>query len=159
MEQLELLERPYRYAFDACSFNTQKMSRYHSGKVFVSLWDKIADLVFRQEIITSTEIIEELGDEEIRKWVMQNKCCALEPDETIQRMVTEILKLYPAMIDFKKGKSSSDPFLIATAKKYKLTVITEEKSTSPRKIPMVCAALNIECLDITGLCLREGWTF
>ena len=62
-------------------------------------------------------------------------------------------------IDFKQVKSSGDAFLIATAMKYGLTVITEESKKGEKKIPYVCKSLNVPCIDILGLCEREGWQF
>ena len=67
----------------------------------------------------------------------------------------------PKMIEFtgKSGTSSGDAFLIATAMKYKLTVITEENPDKQNKIPQICKRYGIEAIDITKLCEREGWTF
>ena len=39
---------------------------------------------------------------------------------------------------------------------YGLTVITEENKTSPKKIPAVCKAYNIPCVNITELCTEEN---
>ena len=50
-------------------------------------------------------------------------------------------------------------FLIATAMKYRLTVITEENKKGEKKIPFVCRNLQIPCVDILGLCELEGWGF
>jgi len=56
-------------------------------------------------------------------------------------------------------KSSGDAFLIATAMKYQIAVITEENKTSPKKIPRICGAYGIPCFNITELAEREGWVF
>lgn len=55
--------------------------------------------------------------------------------------------------------SESELFLIATAMKYDLTVITEENKTGQKKIPFVCNSLGVPCVDILGLCEKEGWSF
>lgn len=65
----------------------------------------------------------------------------------------------PQLVDFKQVKSSGDAFLIATAMKYDLTVITEENKTGQKKIPFVCNSLGVPCVDILGLCEKEGWSF
>ena len=65
----------------------------------------------------------------------------------------------PQLVDFKQVKSSGDAFLIATAMKYGLTVITEENKTGQKKIPFVCNSLGVPCVDILGLCEKEGWSF
>lgn len=43
--------------------------------------------------------------------------------------------------------------------KYDLTVITEENKTGQKKIPFVCNSLGVPCVDILGLCEKEGWSF
>ena len=64
------------------------------------------------------------------------------------------------MINFsgKTGSSSGDAFLIATAMKYNLIVITEEKGTQ-NKIPNICEKYGIQSLNINGLCEKENWSF
>lgn len=56
-------------------------------------------------------------------------------------------------------KSSDDAFLIATAMKYRIAVITEENKDSPRKIPKICAAYNIPFYNVTKIAEKEGWSF
>ena len=34
-----------------------------------------------------------------------------------------------------------------------------EKKTGQKKIPFVCNNLGVPCVDILGLCEREGWSF
>jgi hypothetical protein len=63
------------------------------------------------------------------------------------------------LIDFKNAKSSGDAFLIATAMKYSLAVITEENKHSPKKIPKICATYKIPCFNITELAEKERWSF
>lgn len=65
------------------------------------------------------------------------------------------------MIEFtgKSGTSSGDAFLIATAMKYGLTVITEENRDSPKKIPQICKKYGINSVNVTQLCEAEGWIF
>lgn len=89
------------------------------------------------------------------------------PPESISRLARKTLdraglggiSLMDRSIDFKQIKSSGDAFLIATAMKYGLTVITEENKKGEKKIPYVCKNLNVPCIDILGLCEKEGWQF
>lgn len=76
-------------------------------------------------------------------------------EENVKKVVTS----NPQLVDFKQVKSSGDAFLIATAMKYDLTVITEENKTGQKKIPFVCNSLGVPCVDILGLCEKEGWSF
>lgn len=80
-------------------------------------------------------------------------------DDAVQENVKKVVTSNPQLIDFKQIKSSGDAFLIATAMKYGLTVITEENKKGEKKIPYVCKNLNVPCIDILGLCEKEGWQF
>jgi hypothetical protein len=65
------------------------------------------------------------------------------------------------MISFSggKGSSSGDAFLIATALKYKLIIITEENKEKQNKIPQICKDYGIQTVSLTDLCICEGWVF
>ena len=52
-----------------------------------------------------------------------------------------------------------DAFLIATAMKYGLAVITEENPDKPTKIPQICKKYGLQAMNITKLCEVEGWKF
>lgn len=47
-------------------------------------------------------------------------------------------------------------FLIATAKKYGLSVITEEAINSPKKIPFTCQKMGIKCVNLLGFMEENG---
>lgn len=49
-----------------------------------------------------------------------------------------------------------DAFLIATAKKYGLIVITEEAPNSPKKIPFTCQKMGIKCINLLGFMEQNG---
>ena len=75
----------------------------------------------------------------------------------MRQIVTE----HPKMIEFtgKSGTSSGDAFLIATAMKYDLAVITEENPDKETKIPKICQSYGIRAMNITELCEQENWIF
>ncbi len=83
---------------------------------------------------------------------------ALPIDDEIQANVTKVVTTNPKLIDFKEVKSSGDAFLIATAMKYGLTVITEENKQSNKKIPYVCKNLGVPCINLLELCEKQGWS-
>ncbi len=150
---------PYRYIIDTCAILSQKDDEPHRRKVYPSKWKKIDELVRCQEIVTCSEIALEVKDASIQEWMRQCQMRILPLDDEIQENVKQVLRVNSELVDFKTGKSSGDPFLIATAMKYDLTVITEEKTGSPKKIPFCCQKIGIDCIDINMLCEREGWQF
>ncbi len=150
---------PYRYIIDTCAILSQKDDEPHRRKVYPSKWKRIDELVRRQEIVTCSEIAFEVQDQSIKEWMQRCQMLILPLDDEIQEIVKEVLRANTELVDFKTGKSSGDPFLIATAMKYGLTVITEEKKESPKKIPFCCQRMHVDCVDINMLCEREGWQF
>lgn len=159
MEQLTILPLPYRYIIDTCSIISQKPDEPHRRTVYNTLWERIDELVNGQAIVTCSEIRDEVEDESLRLWLALHQCVVLDIDDDIQQFVTQIVTNHPELIDFKNTKSSADAFLIATAMKFRLIVITEENKTSPKKIPKICDALGVFCYNITELAENEGWQF
>ena len=105
------------------------------------------------------EKIEEVNDEVLKKWYTGLHGIILPIDDEVQENVKKVVTSNPQLIDFKQIKSSGDAFLIATAMKYGLTIITEESKKGEKKIPYVCQKLNVPCVDILGLCEKEKWQF
>jgi predicted nucleic acid-binding protein len=158
-EQLLLIPLPYRYIIDTCSILSQKSDRPQRRSVYSSLWQKIDELVRSKNIVICSEIKDEVEDEDIIQWLHNVGCEVLEIDTEIQRYVTKIVNEHPYLIDFANLKSSGDAFLIATAMKYGIAVITEENKVSSKKIPQICMAYGISCYNVTELAEKEGWTF
>lgn len=158
-EQLTILSPPYRYIIDTCSIISQKPDEPHRRNVYNTLWERIDELVREHAIVTCSEILDAVEDEDLRKWLNRHQCVVLDIDNDIQQLVTQIVTKHPELIDFKNIKSSADAFLIATAMKYRLLVITEENKTSLKRIPKICDAYGISCFNITELAEKEGWQF
>ena len=77
--------------------------------------------------------------------------------ETGKPAIPAVVTTNPKLIDFKEVKSSGDAFLIATATKYGLTVITEENKQSNKKIPYVCKNLVVPCINLLELYEKQEW--
>ena len=112
-------------------------------------------------IVTCSEIFEEIKDKEIKEWIFSQQCTVLEIDDDIQNNVRKIVTENPKMIEFtgKSGTSSGDAFLIATAMKFGLIIITEENKDKQTKIPQISKKYGITAVNITSLCEMEQWKF
>ncbi|MDR1165512.1 MAG: DUF4411 family protein [Deltaproteobacteria bacterium] len=149
----------YKYIIDASSILSQKNDEQNRRIVLESLWDKIDSLVQNRIIVTCSEIADEAKKDDFIqtiKWVKQTNCVIIEVDYNIQENVIEIVSAFPDLIDFSKSKNSGDAFLLATAKKYALTVITEENKEKKNKIPMIAKALQINAISLMDMCAVEG---
>lgn len=163
MEQMTFLKPPYKYLIDASSILTQKPTDAFPRRVHKSLWDTIDRCIEEKYIATCSEIEEEVkNDDVVGGWLGSVQCAVFPIDNEVQQNVRKIVTEHPNMIDFSgggKGSSSGDAFLIATAMKYDLTIITEENKEKKNKIPDICKYYGIRTLSLTELCVEEGWTF
>ena len=157
--QMTLIPPPYQYIIDTCSIISQKSGEPHRRSVYSTLWKKIDELVQSKVIVICSEIRDEIEDEDMKLWLQQNGCETLEVDTIIQQNVSKIVNEHPKLLNFANMKSSGDAFLIATAMRYKIAVITEEDKNSPKKIPKICEAYDIPCYNVTELAEKEGWMF
>jgi hypothetical protein len=158
-EQMSLIPPPYRYIIDTCSIISQKSDEPHRRSVYGTLWKKIDGLIKSKDIVVCSEIQDEVEDKDLKFWLQQNGCEVLVVDEKVQQNVTKIVNEHPELLNFTNMKSSGDAFLIATAMKYQIAVITEENKDSPKKIPKICDAYGIQCYNVTELAEKEGWSF
>lgn len=157
--QMVLFPPPYRYIIDTCSIISQKSEEPHRRNVYSRLWENIEELIKSKAIVVCSEIMDEVEDEELKIWLQRNDCEVLEVDTVVQHNVSIIVNEHPELLSFTNMKSSGDAFIIATAMKYEIAVITEESKNSPKKIPKICEAYNIPCYNVTELAEREGWIF
>lgn len=148
-----------KYIIDTSSILSQKDTEPHRRRINKTLWNHIDELISLKRIVTCSEIIEEVNDDVLKEWFVKLHGDILPIDDDVQENVKKVVTSNPQLIDFNKVKSSGDAFLIATAMKYSLTVITEENKTGQKKIPFVCRSLGVPCVDILGLCEQEGWIF
>ncbi|WP_373033285.1 DUF4411 family protein [Sulfurovum sp.] len=148
-----------KYVIDTCSLT--KMRHNYPKDVFPTAWEKISNLSKSGTLISAEDVLEELNvfDDEILKWAQEQLDFFYPLDRNVQKLATKILTEYPGLLDLKKNKSSGDPFIVATAMYTGCSLVTEEKySNSPTrpKIPNVCKALGIECINLVEMFRREG---
>lgn len=161
-KQLSLFEdpAPYKYVIDTSAILSQKRNEPFRRSLYKTLWKTIDQMVQDHIIVTCSEVEQEVHDKEIRLWMKNNKMVVLPIDDEIQENVTLIVtSVNKRLIDFKKNKSSADPFLIATAKRYNLAVITEEKKESDKKIPFTCNKMGIHCVNLNDFAEENGIIF
>jgi len=152
-------KRP-KYVVDTCSFTT--LRRVYPPDVIPGAWDAMSEMAALGIIISSHEVYLELEaqDDGVFEWAQDHKDIFLPLEAPIQLKAAEILNEYPNILDLKQSKSSADPFLIATAIVNSCSVVTEEQPTGigskKIKIPNVCRALGINCINLLDLMRAEG---
>ena len=136
------------YVIDACSL-IEAAHRYNmSKKTFSYIWETFENEINKGRLISNTEILDELKDEDLATWAKKNKHAFKPLCRDTQEKTREILGKYPSMIKMRSSKNSNgDPFLIATAMVYKGVVVTNER-LKPNGVSGVCQSLGIEYMNL-----------
>jgi hypothetical protein len=150
------------YCFDT-SVLIECWSRSYPPDVFPGLWLKLDELIAQQEVLCPDEVRVELArqDDDLAKWVSARPHLFVALDQTIQLATSQVLAQHPLLMKATKNRNGADPFVIATARVRSLTVVSEEKGgtdTKP-KIPSVCEALGVPCVNVLSFLRDQGWSF
>lgn len=138
--------------------------RDYPPDVFPSLWERLTELIAAGLIKCSEEVYVELDkkDDGLHGWLKARKEVLVPIDRDIQRIVSELLRAHPRLVDTHRNRSQADPFVIATAEKLKAVVVTGEKPRGKMdtpKIPDVCDARDIRCIPFLEMLRELGWKF
>jgi len=74
----------------------------------------------------------------------------------------EVQKIAIELIGKHKLESNADPFLVAAAKLYGLTVVCAERKMKPAekpRIPNLCAEIGVPCITLLEFIKANGWIF
>ncbi len=159
-----------RYTIDtSCLVNFFRESHFFYKNRFVSLWDDVEKLFETGELISHFEVWREIekNDDELKNWALKNKNYFKPHVPEEMEFMKEIASISPEFITRKRQSQDADPWLIAQASVQGLTIVTQEKITSPNtksqnfKIPHICQRLSprIKYMDITGLIDSKGWVY
>ena len=154
------------YSLDTSALFAAYNERYPIEN-FPPFWRKIEELI-KNDRLKMVEIAfeEAMKDKGVKEWCNQNQ---LQPylqwttDNSIQVAVSEILSIFPKLLDDRSGKSGADPWVVALAMiSRNCIVLTEEgPTTSPNrpKIPEACNHFGVEYIKLVDLIRRENWVF
>jgi uncharacterized protein DUF4411 len=151
------------YSIDTSSL-VEAWHRRYPVDVFPALWDGIDRLISSPRLLASDEVFQEIKkkDDDLYEWVKARPGLFRPLDREIQAAVREVLRRFPRLINTQRGRNQADPFVIALAQVEHGTVVTNEVhlgSIDRPRIPDVCDALGVPCINVLGLIRREGWRF
>ena len=154
------------YVFDTSSIRSLQ---HFYPSVFKTIWDGLDSLVLQQNLISTREVWNELGRQnvstDVLAWAKQNKPIFTTPNAAELQFVAQIfqIKHFQNLIGEQqrlKGTPVADPFVIACAKIKGGAVVTEEKlKPNAAKIPNVCAHFDVPCIDLEKFMQQQGWAF
>lgn len=154
------------YVFDTSSIRSLQ---HFYPSVFKTIWDGLDGLVQQQNLISTREVWNELGRQnvsvDVLAWAKQNKQIFTTPNAAELQFVAQIfqIKHFQSLIGEQqrlKGTPVADPFVIACAKIKGGAVVTEEQlKPNAAKIPNVCAHFNVPCIDLERFMQQQGWAF
>ena len=119
---------------------------------------EVGELIATEEVLHDTE----KKEDELYKWLAERTGMFREVDAKVQRAVKEILAKFPRLLDTRRGRSASDPFVIGLAYVEKCVVVTQEAETHNMQkpnIPDVCNALGVKSINLLDLIRSKGWKF
>jgi len=160
------------YCVDTSSFIEMKES--YPKDIFPKLWENIEKLCKNGRLIAPDEVKKEIekGDDDLKRWIKRKniKKMFIESDESQFKHVKKILKDHNFLAKPEKDGPNADPWLIALAIekmneqqenlfKDEYIVVTEESKVRNDRIPYVCKAYNIECINLIEFFRSEGWKF
>ena len=136
--------------------------RHYPPDVFQTVWQRMKALGNGGSLTAIDEVIVELEKKHDDAWTWAKSELRVVPiDEPVQRLVADILRQHPRLVDTRRNRSQADPFVIAHARIRGFAVVTGEKATgNPNKphIPDVCAALGVRCINLVDMFREQGWT-
>jgi hypothetical protein len=148
------------YCVDTSALIAAWYERYKPNR-FPKLWEQLDQLITEGRLVSSTLVLRECSkqrSEELHAWLKPREAMFITPDETVQGQVDYIVNTYTGLVSAGKEKFQADPFVIAQAKVNSYTVITEETGIgSLAKIPGVCNAMKVECINLMQLIDEEDW--
>jgi hypothetical protein len=131
--------------------------------MFTPVWEFVEDRLTRNRIFSIEDVFLELEaqDDEIYAWAKNWKDNFIPLENDIQLAARTILAENPKILDFRRIKSSADPFLIAAAMVRGGTIVTEEKPSGgpgKQKIPDVARKVGIPCINFLQFLDQERFT-
>ena len=151
------------YSCDTSAF-LDAWVRHYPPDTFPGVWEQLGNLAAQGQLLFIDEVVEELGrkDDGAREWVDARPESIVAIDGPIQDAVTSLLRDHQRMLDTRRNKSGVDPFVIALAQVRGCSVLSGERSTGSLqrpKIPDVCAAVNVGCVNLLDMFRAEGLQF
>lgn len=151
------------YSFDTSSIMNGRRDLL-PPTVFRTLWSNLEAMVVAGQVRAVDVVRDELSkrDDDASQWAKRQDGLFLPLEEDIQQATSRVLAAHPKLMGVGKGRNAADPFVIGLAIARSGVVVTEETASgnlNKPKIPDVCEALNVPCLNLIRFVTNQGWSF
>jgi hypothetical protein len=132
--------------------------------IFPGLVGRVEDLIINGRLRAPKAVFDEVrpGDD-CHSWAKAQAALFHEESQQVQSVVSSLMAKHKDPQKLHKGINGADPFVIAMAKAGgpNWVVVADEHAGSleNRKIPFVCGAEGIRCINFQGMMQAEGWKF
>ncbi len=145
----------------------QAWNRYYAIDFAEPYWTKLDELAQAGIVFATEEVKHEIRkiDDSLKSWLEPREHFFKPIDDTVIECLQTIYRdeRNRRLVDSSKFRSVADPWVIAHAMAEKAVVVTKENyevnPTKRVKIPNVCQALGIECIDDFELIRRLNLRF
>lgn len=163
---------PFAYSADTSALI--ELNRLYPRTTFPGVWERLEALISEGRLIVAREVLEELAqkDDELLRWARRQSNFVMPWTQELLDAAQSIVVAFPGLVDPEKSVADADPFVIAAAEVRRDTggpdlfggelewcVLTSERSLRGVRIPTVCAAHGMRCVDIRELFRMERWEF
>jgi hypothetical protein len=150
------------------------LHRLYPKTTFPGVWERLEALITDGRLIVAREVLEELAqkDDDLLRWARQQSNFVVPWTQELLDSAQSIVVAFPGLVDPEKSVADADPFVIAAAELSRDTggpdlfgreldwcVLTSERSPRGVRIPTVCTAYGVRCVDIRELFQMERWEF
>jgi hypothetical protein len=156
-----LFPPPFKYVIDTSALIDLKNN--YPPEVFKNTVWRDIDSFFESKIIISVhEVYLELkkGSDFLSNWVDTHQECFLYPDHEECKIVQDLQDSYENFVEINKNGPHADPWVIACAVKYELTIIQHEMiQNNKQKLPFVAKEKHVEYIKIPQLLKIENLVY
>jgi len=151
------------YSFDTSAFLNGRRDLL-PPEIFKTVWRNIEEAIAEGKVRAVEVVRDELNrrDDGVSKWANQQPNLYLPLGPEVQHATRDVLAEHPRLMGRGGGRNAADPFVIGLARVRVGVVVTEESlsgNLAKPRIPDVCQALQVPCVNLIGFIQRQGWSY
>ncbi len=149
-----------KYSFDTSSFID--LHHQYPQDIFPSAWEWVSNHIENGAIVATIYVYDEVEriQDEIYEFLKERRRIVFQSsDDEQDEIVKDIVNnLFVGWVKNGSTDNNADPFVIALAKKFDLTVVSEEKLNPDKiSIPVVCNRLGVEHCNLIEFMRETGF--